>query len=71
MRFIGIWYNMKSEIKRDYVTANNAEEASNKIYALYAGRKQPGPCLSVVPESGRYGSGGVIGGDTRGGSYGD
>lgn len=51
MRFIGIWYDMNREIKRDYVDASDVNEASDKLHALYAGRREPGPCLSVVSES--------------------
>ena len=51
MRFVGIWYDETSEIKRDTVDAANVNEASKKLYALYAGRKTPGRCLAITPES--------------------
>ena len=59
MRFVGIWYNATRELKRDYVNAANAEDASAKLYAMYPDGKTPGPCLTVAPASGSYGDGGV------------
>lgn len=64
MRFIGIWYNLDEEVKRDYVDASNATEASGKLHALYSGTNaEPAPCLAVVPQDGY--SHAVDGYDTR------
>lgn len=52
MVFIGIWYDMNSEVKRDRVIADDVNEASNLLYAKYT--TPPAPCLSVVPENGEY-----------------
>ena len=68
--FIGIWYNPSREVKRDRVKAKDANEASCKIHALYAGKKEPAPCLTVIPAGGSYGhSGPEV--SMRGGPYGD
>lgn len=56
--FIGIWFDMISEVKRDRVRAKDANDASAKIHALYAGRAEPAPCLSVIPAGGSYGHSG-------------
>lgn len=55
MRFIGIWFDKDREVKRDTVTAKTSDEASAKLHALYAGRKTPAPCLTVIPANGTYG----------------
>ena len=49
MRFMGIWFNLDAEVKTDYVDANNADEASAKIHAFYAGKEEPAGALAVVP----------------------
>ena len=59
IRFVGIWYDMTKEIKRDYVNAVDANDASNKFYAMYPPNATPGPCLSVAPASGSYGHGDI------------
>lgn len=68
MRFVGIWYNMRGEVKRDYVTANDSSTASDLIHALYRDSREPANCLSVVPaDQSSYGSRSVTI-DTRGGA---
>lgn len=62
MKFIGIWFNMDQEIKRDVVEADNANQASEKLHSLYVGRREPGPALAVVPHEGSS----KHGGDTNG-----
>lgn len=52
MRFVGIWFNMDRETKRDYVTAKDSTEASNKIHALYPSGRYPGKALTVTPVTG-------------------
>ena len=52
MRFMGIWFNMDSEVKRDYVDASNADEASRKIHMLYAGKGEPAEALAVLTDAG-------------------
>lgn len=52
MTFIGIWFNTSTEVKRDRVEAKDAEDASNKLHAMYAGRQEPARCLTVTPASG-------------------
>lgn len=51
MRFIGIWFNMDREVKRDFVDAKDSADASEKINALYFGKEPPAPCLTVIPEN--------------------
>lgn len=58
MRFMGIWFNMDTEVKRDYVDASNADEASRKIHMLYAGKGEPAEALAVVPADGSKKHGG-------------
>lgn len=52
MRFIGIWFNMDREVKRDYVTAKDANEASMLIHAMYPNQRYPGKALTVIPANG-------------------
>lgn len=52
MKFVCIWYNMDSEVKRDIIHANSSEEASMKVHAKYQPGCEPAPCISIVPESG-------------------
>ena len=48
MRFVGIWFDMDREVKRDYVTAKDSDTASAMIHALYPNQKYPAPALTVV-----------------------
>lgn len=52
LKFVGIWYNMDTEVKRDVVFARDANEASDKIHAMY--KRHPAPCLTIVPYDGDY-----------------
>ena len=52
MRFVGIWFNMDREIKRDYCNAKDSTEASRLIHAMYPDGKYPGAALTVIPASG-------------------
>lgn len=53
MRFIGIWYNLDREVKRDYVEAANANEASAKLHKLYSSMEnEPAQCLTIIPQDG-------------------
>ena len=54
MKFIGIWYDMDQEIKREEVIAKTADEASAKIHTRYPINQYPAPFLSIVPASGGY-----------------
>lgn len=54
MKFIGIWYNMDEEVKREEVFAKNADEASAKLHQRYLINQWPAPLLSVIPASGGY-----------------
>ena len=54
MKFIGIWYNMDEEVKREEVFAKNADEASTKLHQRYPINQWPAPLLSVIPASGGY-----------------
>ena len=68
MRFVGIWYNMHGEVKRDYVSANDSSVASELIHEIYRQSKEPADCLTVIPaDQSSYGSRSVTV-DTRGGS---
>lgn len=55
MRFIGIWFDLDREVKRDYVDAKDSTEASEKINALY-GQNPPAPCLTIIAQDGLGGS---------------
>lgn len=54
MKFIGIWYDMDQEVKREEVFAKNADDASAKLHQRYPINQYPAPFLSVVPASGGY-----------------
>lgn len=56
IRFVGIWFNMDREVKRDYVNAKSADEASNMIHAMYYGKKEPATALTVYPVNGYHSS---------------
>lgn len=71
MRFIGIWYNMDKEVKRDIVEASNANEASAKLHQLYGNddKKEPAPCLAIAPQDGYSHSPEMYDNQMRGGLY--
>lgn len=48
MKFVGIWFNVDEEVKRDYVDAKDSNEASAKINKLYDGKEPPAPCLTIL-----------------------
>lgn len=50
MKFIGIWFNMDQEVKRDIVDARDSSEASEKINSMY-GANPPASCLTIIPEN--------------------
>lgn len=52
MKFVGIWFNMDQEVKRDVVDAENANQAGEKLHRMYSGREEPGMALAVVPHEG-------------------
>lgn len=56
MRFVGIWYDLDREVKRDEVEASSANEASLKIHRLYDNAIEPAPALAIVPKD-AYGKG--------------
>lgn len=49
MKFVGIWFDMDREVKRDVVNASDSNEASDKIHLLYRNGNFPAPCLTVTP----------------------
>lgn len=54
MKFIGIWYDLEQEVKREEVVAKDANEASAKLHERYPINQWPAPYLSIVPASGMY-----------------
>ena len=52
MTFIGIWFNNTTEVRRDYVEATDAADASTKLHQLYAGKAEPARCLTITPAGG-------------------
>lgn len=47
MKYIGIWYDMQEEKKRDTVEADSVDDATKKLHLMYQGN-DPAPMLSVI-----------------------
>ena len=57
MRFVGIWFDLDQEVKRDYVDAKDSSDASEKINSLYAGKEPPAPCLTILVQDSKKNNG--------------